>query len=189
MTSQATSLHNSRIIGVTVLLAALLAGAFQLGRAMSGNGGHDQLTIRRVDLSTVTDFSNDRKLIGFADNVFFGRVSAQVGQRGSESLPETQFKVDVLETIKGTLSGQVVVNQQGGHLRSTNELVLVGGDALLEPGTTYLFATKSYKATGWHTLIPEHGDVRVASVQSKDALGARFKRAATLQIPFRAGAG
>jgi len=53
--------------------------------------------------------TDERQLVGFATNVFVGRVVGKVGAEGAHVfgpqdavIPRTQFSVAVLENIKGT---------------------------------------------------------------------------------------
>jgi hypothetical protein len=198
-------------IGIFVL-AGLLIASFQLG---SRQEDQSDLTIRRVEASAVTDLADDRKLVGFADTVFFGEVVAKVGLVAEGALPETQYVVNVTEMVKGTppglplpdlalaipkvpslslrgldpsvevkTGGVIVVNQQGGYVAERNELVLMVNDSLLEPGGSYLFATRLNPETGWHTVMPGYGDIMVRSDQDRDALRARFTTARDRQIAF-----
>lgn len=131
----------------------------------------------------VTDISDDRKLSGIAQNVFIGEVKAQVGNKKLDSFPESQFKVEVIQNIKGSLTGAVTVNQQGGF--SGNTLMLMQGDKLLEVGKTYLFATLQNKEQNWYTLIPVYGDILVESDINKKDLIDRFTKAHKEEIPMK----
>ena len=147
--------------------------------------------------------------MGFADDVFVGRVLRKVGEVGlptiepDHRIAQTQFAVEVTQSIKGELAGTVTVNQRGGHQEYTatrdspelgirsgdrvRELVLFDGDPLLEPGREYLLVTKRSRRKGWHEIAtPGFGDVSLG----EDGEGAvrvvdRFTRAAEHQIdPF-----
>jgi hypothetical protein len=136
-----------------------------------------------ADVEFITDFSDARRLVGATDNVFVGRVIAQVGtKRVVDDLPETQFQVEVLETIKGALTGRVTVNQQGGY--EGRELILVEDDPLLVPGQEYLFATGLHPGEGWHTLVPGYGDLLITDDQQRADLIAKFREAAREEIVY-----
>lgn len=137
----------------------------------------------RGSASFIADLNDDRRLAGVVDNIFVGRVVSQVGTKALNTFPETQFKVEVLENVKGNLAGIVVVNQQGGFL--SNELVLMEGDKLLEVGKTYLFATKPLASEGWHTLVPKYGDIPLANEKERTEKITRFKKATEEQIPYK----
>lgn len=107
------------------------------------------------------DFSNDQILVGASHNVFVGRVLEQEGTKERGIGPETQFKVSIIQNIKGDLSGEIVVDQQGGY--KDGVLYAVGdkddvlkaqkeGSYLLQPGSTYVFATRYNEKENWYTL-------------------------------------
>ncbi len=54
-----------------------------------------------VHLDVATDVSDDRKLVGIAHNVFIGQVTKKVGRTWDVGYRETQFRVEVLESLKG----------------------------------------------------------------------------------------
>ena len=135
-----------------------------------------------VHADNAVDTSDDRRLVGFADNVFVGRVLARSGQTDELSMPETQFRVEVLDTLKGSLSGTVTVNQFGGV--ADGRTVLLEGDALLEPGETYLLATRTRTDLGWETVVAQHGKVKLRGAEHGRQVRARFAEAREKQIPF-----
>jgi hypothetical protein len=123
--------------------------------------------IRRIDPLYAADFSDDHILIGASHNVFVGKVIQQVSAKERGAGPETQFKVQVVGNIKGDLKGDVTVNQQGGYVNGVLYVVGEGtrsGDVtapaksgtnyLLQPGSTYLFATRYSSQQDWYTLNP-----------------------------------
>ncbi len=75
------------------------------------------------------DVSDERNLVGFADNVFVGRVAKKVGNRGSMrsglGMPHTLFSVEVSENVKGKLGGAVTVAQPGGYEPGSGCVTLV----------------------------------------------------------------
>ena len=89
----------------------------------------------------VIDASNDRELAGFADDIFFGRVAEKVGQTTLGSYPQTDYRVEVLEVLKGSLSGTVAVSQQGGVMPDGACFRMAGDPQLMEAGKSYLLAT------------------------------------------------
>ena len=60
------------------------------------------------------DPEDDRALAAYATDIFVGRVLGQVGAVGAptsapgQELPQTQYTVEVLETIKGAAAGVVI---------------------------------------------------------------------------------
>ncbi|GHH29899.1 matrixin family metalloprotease [Streptomyces lanatus] len=140
----------------------------------------------RMHAGMVTDFADDAKLAGFADDVFVGTVVAEQGRRTISGLPETQYSVRVDKSFKGDTAGTTTVNQQGGRLDGAAEPLLFEGDQLLRPGRTYLFATTDEAAFGWQTLVPVYGDRQLNADGSAvpDAVGERWSDAVRDQVRF-----
>lgn len=142
-------------------LVCLLAGMVSI-QALVDKESTSDIPVIHSHTTLIADFHDKRTLVGASHNVFTGTVMKQVGTKQHGSLPETQFTVQVLENIKGTLPKVVTVNQQGGLLENDGEvsLVLVNGDPQLIPGNSYLFATRYLAEENWHTLIPNFGDIK-----------------------------
>jgi hypothetical protein len=137
--------------------------------------------------------SDDSDLVGFADNVFVGRVERRVGDEPLESrvvpdpdgpegpapsTPQTQFSVEVLENVKGKLGGAVTVSQQGAYDPERGCVTLMEDDPLLEPGQEILFFTRRDEKRGWHQIFSAgYGDVRIEDEQHREDLVWRFERA------------
>jgi hypothetical protein len=107
------------------------------------------------------DFSKDDILMGASHNVFIGRVIKETGNKTRGTSPETQFKVEIISNIKGELKGTVTVNQFGGYKNGTFVTVeddtpmpngKSAGTYMLEPGATYLLATRYNEQEDWYTL-------------------------------------
>jgi hypothetical protein len=162
--------------------AAVTAGAVQLG---SGSGADSPPSVRTIHYTAVADFSDDRRLAGFAQHVFFGRVTgAGTTLDKGELLPETVFPVQVLSTLKGSAPGSATVVQQGGELPGVDDqMVQMEGDQPLQSGQTYLFATRS-DPQGRRFLVAKYGDLRVQSAAHRNELRARFTEAIQSQIPL-----
>jgi hypothetical protein len=168
---------------VLVATLAVIAGALQL--RSTGDAIDQPPKISRMELISVADFSDDRRLAGFAQDLFVGRVAGEGRTDDTEPVIQTDFPVEVLDSIKGPARGSVVVAQQGGYLPASNELRLMENDQLLEPGRTYLFATRT-DAEGRHLLVPEFGDLLVRNAAHRDELRQRFTEANRSAIPFSA---
>ena len=101
-----------------------------------------------------------------------------------DDTPETQFKVDVSDNVKGKFNGTVIVNQQGGFKR--NELILIENDQLLHEGQSYLFVTKHMKEENWNTLVPVYAGILIAN-EAKKELIEKYTTAYKNEIPFNTG--
>jgi hypothetical protein len=178
---------NKRMIAslaVTALAVGLVAAI-----TMSGDSPPrptHQARVANVETMAVTDLADDHKLVGFASDVFLGTVVKKRGTTMVDPLPETQFDVRVLRTVKGSLAGDVVVSQQGG-VDEQGTTVVIDDDSPLKVGKTYLFASRTNEATGWHTLIPRYGIVPVNAERNGTDLVERFFVARAAEVPFAAG--
>jgi len=141
-------------------------------------------TIVLIQGSSVINASDDRELSGFANNIFVGKVVTRISSKKLLPIPETQFKVQVLDNIKGELKGNVTVRQLGGQ--DGTKLYLHHGDALLEPGKTYLFATRFLESEKWHSVVPVYGDVEIKNNVELSNITERFKKAHKNEIPYDA---
>ena len=177
-------------LGITGILTAV--GIMCWGLYLGGFSPSERDTV--VDPIWVIDRSNDRQLAGAAHDIFFGQVIRKSGGIDQEGTPHTQYEVEVLEVIKGSLSGTVTVDQQGGTYADGGSY-RVEGDNFLELGESYFFVTRRWKERDWHTLIPEYGDIKLAvspeatkpQILSSDAASAlreRFVSAVENEIPF-----
>ncbi|MGM7723723.1 hypothetical protein [Metabacillus sp. Hm71] len=167
----------SYLISAAVLMIGLFTGTYYMVNQPS------ETEIINMDVGYEVDVSDPRKLVGYADHVFIGKVIEQAGTKKISGFPETQFNVKVLETIKGDLNGTIIVNQNGGY--DGNQLTVINGDSLIKPGKTYLFATKYLESENWHTLVPAYGDVLIENEEKQKELIETYKKAYENQIPYK----
>ena len=147
-----------------------------------------------VLLDLFTDVADDRRRAGIANNVFIGRVTDELDRTSDFGYKETQFRVEVLESLKGTLPPVVTINDDGSTVHNGSVWILEDAPVLPEIGNTYLFATRYYEEKDWHTVVSGgYGRIRVAGsrnltdseiLDSKAAadLTARFNIAVENQI-------
>ena len=119
-----------------------------------------------VSASSVTDTSDLANLMAIATHVFTGRVDAPAGTTALDAIPETQYRVPTGVSVRGSVPGEVVVNQQGGI--TDRVYISVNGDTPLAVGQWYLFATRYLDAQNWYTLIPVNGRTPVTEQQAHD---------------------
>ncbi len=163
-------------------------------------GSDTHIDDREANGSMVTDFSDRRRLVGFADAVFVGRVVGQVGNQGIETsapgttIAQNQFRVEVLRTIKSvrrvaanqiqslpanpvSLPDAVIVNQ---YARGVN------GQGLLVPGRTYLLAaTYDHEKRQYDLLGTRYGLVPADDAKARAAAVQAFLEAKANEIPLR----
>jgi len=163
------------------LIAGVLGSAVVFTGVMGFNAmdGDKKVEVRNGHLNYIDDFSDKRKLVGASDNVFVGKVVAQKGNKSLDSGPETQYVVKVTKNIKGKLTGEITVNQQGGYVKEGNKdvLILFNNDPLLEVGEKYLFATRYLESENWHTVINKFGDVKIKDDEHFNKLVKEFTEA------------
>lgn len=125
--------------------------------------------------------SDDSDLVGFADNVFVGRVVERVGSAGATPARpwgSTRFSVEVLENVEGSLGGEVMVGQDGAYDEERGCVALAEDDPLLRPGQEVMFFTRHDEARGLHWIVtPGYGDVRIEGESEREELVRRFERA------------
>ncbi len=154
------------LIGLVILLARHLISEY---------------VVVRAHVDPAYDLSDDRVLVGSADNVFFGKVLTQNGRKTLGGFLETQFSVAVVLNIKGSLAGEVTVSQMGGTTWYGGAY-LVEGDKLIEPDKVYLLVTKFHSEKNWHKVTPVYGNLEVFGEQTLETLRVRFQRAYDGQV-------
>lgn len=144
------------------------------------------------------DVTDPRLLAGFADDVFLGRVAEKSASgyfwcsNPEAASPYSLYRVKVLKSLKGNLSGTVELTQMGGIARDGN-LDLFEGDRPLKPGELCLFVTKGRfdaeaKATeleptaGRPTIVNTYGDQRIDNAAEKVAVLAKLAAAIRNQV-------
>jgi hypothetical protein len=167
----------------------------------------DRHRVAAAEMDFAFDVSDERQLVGDADNVFVGRVVDEVGAEeipllpsdtdAAPGSPRTQFSVEVERNVKGMLRGTVTVSQEGGYIdyvadrgsekgNRLQSLVIYEGDRLLESGQRYLFVTSFDQGKGYHQVTtPGYGDVpigRGAGEKALEPLVEKFERAENQQI-------
>jgi hypothetical protein len=182
---RSTTIRPSSRRAILALLAAGAIAATAVPLAVTG-GGIEPVKVTAIHYISAADFSDDRRLAGFAEDVFLGRVTAPGTTVQREPVLETHFQVDVLDSIKGSAGGTVLVAQQGGYVPGANELRVLEGDQLLEAGKTYLFATRT-DTDGRRIVVPRFGDVGVRDTAHHGELKQRFSEASRTAIPFHPG--
>jgi hypothetical protein len=142
------------IIEGILLIGAIVFAGLKFG--LIPGQKHYQVAV--MNPSYVFDVFSDEPLVGGSNNVFVGKVNKQIG---SESSPgyhgiEGQFDVTVLFNIKGRLDGNIVVDQMGGLKNGVFQMISGGAttpeEYILQPGTTYLFASRNRGREDRHVI-------------------------------------
>lgn len=199
-----SSIGKTGIIVSTVLVAAMVvayaafAGVREDAETQRGTSAEHDHTYS-IEAMEAFDVRDENKLVGFADNVFVGRVVEKTGEEsptspapaGSDTaaadqsgMPRTQFAVEVLDNIKGDLKDTVTVSQFGGSVPGQKDAVaLVEEDAILKPGQTVLFVTRFDRDAGWHQITTANfGDKRIEGADERDLVVKTFEEAKEKQV-------
>lgn len=192
---------NRVALAVALAFGLVAAGLVGCGQVPSGSDREQttgERTSAQVDCrpgapvdNVVSDpaYIDDEKLVDFADNVFVGRVIKRVGyeppSENAPPLPQTLFAVKVEKNIKGSLSGTVVVVQDGGCDPRYGRIVLVNNDNLLQPDQEVVFSTRKQSPDGPHLIIgSNYGDIRVGTEEREAEVIAKLKNDKKELAPF-----
>ena len=194
------------IVALGIVLIAALVGLFVVLGLMeerfSANRTveHQEVPVEHVDVTYSFEPEDTNKLVGFAKDVFIGRVVEEVGAEGQPTanpgftFPQTQFSVEVRDNIKGNLTGKATVNQEGGYVTFTpdgakepvRELLLIEGAPLLKPGEEYVFSTTYTADRGWHNIATQpYGARLVGDEPQRKELKDKFEKAKREQVDPR----
>lgn len=150
----------------------------------------------RIAADYQINLSDPRRLAGFADSIFVGRVLKSLTSENPKTrIPETLNTVEIIYSLKHSSEsnrvGRIAVIQEGG-VSAKGTLVLIGEDRIVEVGNYYLFATTKNNS-GELTLIPVYGDSPIPGTDIaslKDSTGTaskiinQMKNAIAHQIPY-----
>jgi len=187
-----TLLRGTTVVRALLALAAVIVG-FVVYAVLASEASDPAATgVINLEVNYAFEPTDEEQLVGFATNVFVGRVVEKVGAEGAplsgpggEVVPRTQFSVAVLKNIKGDLGGEVTVSQTGGYDSAEDRKVRVEGDPMLEPGQQRLFVTSYDEREGWYAIAAQpYGDVRIEDERQRTNLVEKFERARQAQIPF-----
>jgi len=128
----------------------------------SPKGEKQVIRIHLISLSYPVNYADNSILMGASHDVFVGKILTQVSNKDFAGNIATQFRVEVLENIKGDLKDTVIVNQEGGE--KDGELYLIeDSNGLLQPGFTYLLSTRYDPEGDYHTLNPHENASKLLS--------------------------
>jgi hypothetical protein len=183
-----------RSLGVAICGVGLAAALLGAGGALGSRPDGSEIAPGRLASNGAVgmahpfygfDPSDDQTLVAYATDIFVGRVLGQAGAVGAptsapgQEMPQTQYTVEVLETIKGAAAGVVTVNQIGGIDASAGRPLMLAGDTPLRPATSELFLTVAVPERGWHQIAAGgYGHLAADDVARRVALVARFSQAA-----------
>lgn len=106
-----------------------------------------------------------RVLIGQSHYVCVGRIAHQTGNKLVGGLAATEYAVDVIKNINGTLNGEVIVVQSGVSYKN-GKLTSYNGDGVLVAGGTYLFAARFDVKDNFHVISVPPYDRRLLTTDT-----------------------
>ena len=134
-------------------LCALCLGGYMVSQFSSGIPTTENLPVEYLYADFAIDTNNPYEVVGFADYYFIATVDEVVGtsyrnevtletEDGGQrkvSTPYTEYSVDVLRNIKGTLpeDESILLTKVGGVSRDEKSVVVYKNDMMLEPGKIY----------------------------------------------------
>ncbi|MGC0367695.1 hypothetical protein ABH922_005747 [Rhodococcus sp. 27YEA15] len=169
---------SSRASGGALLITLLIAGC---GSTAPHDPASDQASSASSVMKTVSveaswayDIEDQTLVAGASDSIFVGTVLEKLDSTSRMAdLPETQYTVHVNSVLKGDVSGDITISQQGGIDAEKNTLLLLENDPLVEAGSAYLFTAVLDPKVGWYTITPVtgHQDIPVDTASQLEGAG------------------
>ena len=128
--------------------------------------------IQLISSNYMIDILDSSQVVEFADYVFIAEVKS-LGDTTINTYPETSYQVDIIENIKGDLTGTQTLTQYGGF--EGNNLFLMEGDDLLQEGSTYLIAT-TINEENTKTVIPVGGSIKINDEKEQIEITEEYKK-------------
>lgn len=144
---------------------------------------------RTIQARYIDGLENDQVFVGVMHNIFVAKIVKKAGQTMAVDAPiMTQFEVEVISNIKGSLSGRLIISQEGGY--ENGVLVTMEGQKLLQIGSTYILSARTdgqgtYLVTSYprgHILLTADAALRGDQLQQ---LAATNKDVAALEAAYR----
>lgn len=168
---------------IVLTVAALIMGIIYAMKSFVAS----RLETVSTHVSWVIDINNPREVVGYANNVFIGKVVRETGVyfMGGSSIPHTSFSVTVLKNIKGELPSTVEVRQGGGVNKQTNELILVDKESILKIDGVYLFATtRQGNDVPWQYLLGGYEKIYLHDASIKERVIREYEQAYRDETPY-----
>ncbi|HAQ06698.1 MAG TPA: hypothetical protein DCR24_03905 [Bacillus bacterium] len=139
----------------------------------------DSARVNEKTYPYLSDYEDREILIESVDHIFIGEVLEEAGHEWTDDTPHTQFTIRLTQNIKGSILGDITVNQPGGYYKEKGSLKLLKykGDSLLKPGEMYLFAATVNTESGWYDILPVYGSIKIKTEEQKLLLIEEFTEA------------
>ena len=85
----------------------------------------DSAKINEKPYTYQLDYEDREVLTDSVDHIFIGEVMKETGHEWDNDSPHTQFSVRLTQNIKGSILGDITVNQPGGYHKEKGTLKLL----------------------------------------------------------------
>lgn len=142
--------------------AIVLAATLTLGMTACNSAPQNaaELPVKQMHASFVYDTESKEESVGMVDHVFLGKVVSNDGTSDREDSPYTNYTVQVLENIKGSLTTDtpIQIAKHGGVYKDGSSVYLFENDVLPEVDQTYVFLAYAQK-DGSLTVSGPHSNI------------------------------
>lgn len=150
---------------VTGLMILIILSLCSCTSKMSKNEEYDLLQSKEIKVNTIRatfvyDATDLKEVIGYADNVFVGKIQDYIktNNTSTSGIPQTSYKVEVLENIKGKLKTNIEIIKGGGLDKDRKSKSIYENDILPIKDKEYIFIVFALengemKAEGMNTTI------------------------------------
>ena len=151
-----------------IILSLLGMGIFSIKYFTTLLDSRDSAIIVNKPYHFKDDYQDKQKLVKAVDNIFIGEVIREIGNEEYTGKPNTQFLVRITQNIKGSLLGDITINQEGGYYKKNGNLYLLTYEKspLLKKNQMYLFAVTATKK-GYFEMMPKYGGVLLDNEDAK----------------------
>lgn len=133
----------------------------------------DQIPVYERHADFVMDVTNKEEVVGNSENVFIAKVLNLESSIPTSNVPRTQFKVEVIQNIKGELNNEIIINQAIGYgidQEGNKYMEKHEGQEFIKEGSTYLFATLHDENTDWHNPVPIYGEINISNSEIENTV-------------------
>ncbi|MEH7355298.1 hypothetical protein V7150_17210 [Neobacillus drentensis] len=151
-----------------IILSFLGIGIFSIKYFTTLLDSKDSAIIVNKPYSFKDHYQDKQKLVKAVDNIFIGEVIRENGNEKYTGKPNTQFLVRITQNIKGSLLGDITINQEGGYYKKNGYLYLLTYEKspLLKKNQMYLFAVTNTKK-GYFEMMPKYGSTLLDNEDEK----------------------
>lgn len=123
-----------------------------------------------MDAEYAFDLSDTEQLVGWADNVFVGKIQRIVNTVNDDISPVTTYEVSVVENLKGELSGTVLVSHRIGYSHLQRATFKFKNDNYMKTSESYIIICRYDKEKGTYMVVPTYGDIKLEENTRKEQI-------------------